>query len=57
MSSLEEIAAKINAKGEEIRKLKADKAPKDQLQPHVDELLRLKEQVSGLSFVMQCMWR
>lgn len=51
MTTLEEIGAKIGAKGEEIRKLKADKVAKDQLMPHVNELLQLKEQVP----VLRCM--
>ena len=43
MSTVEELTALISAKGEEIRVLKAGKAPKEALTPHINELLSLKE--------------
>jgi lysyl-tRNA synthetase class II len=51
MSSVEEITAAINAKGEEIRVVKAAKAPtmKDDLAPLVSELLALKIQYSNIT--------
>lgn len=43
MSSAEELAALIEAKGQEIRELKAGgTTAKDALKPHIDELLLLK---------------
>ena len=48
------VGSKIVAKGEEIRVLKAGKADKATLQPHVDELLSLKKQykeMTGADFV------
>lgn len=42
---LEELNNKIQQKGEEIRKLKADGISKDDLAPHVEELLALKAQL------------
>ena len=41
-SAKEELAALIEAKGQEIRTLKAEGTTKDVLKPHVDELLMLK---------------
>jgi hypothetical protein len=45
-SGLEELAAVITAKGDEIRLLKAAKADPALIKAHVDELLALKETVS-----------
>ena len=44
MSDGKEIEAEIVAKGDEIRQLKTDGASKDDLKPHIDELVSLKEQ-------------
>jgi lysyl-tRNA synthetase class II len=44
-SSLDELNAKITAKGDEIRQLKADGIDKQALAPHVEELLALKAQL------------
>lgn len=41
-STGEEIAGLIEAKGAEIRALKGEKVSKDELKPHIDELLVLK---------------
>jgi aspartyl-tRNA synthetase len=51
MSSVEDITQKINAKGEEIRALKAAKPPtlKDDLAPLVNELLALKLEYKTLT--------
>lgn len=38
-----EIEKLLVLKGEEIRQLKLNKATKEVLQPHIDELLKLKE--------------
>lgn len=42
MSSPEELAAQIEAKGQDIRTLKSEGIAKDALKPHIDELLLLK---------------
>ena len=42
---LEELNAKIKAKGDEIRQLKADGIEKAALAPHIEELLSLKSQL------------
>lgn len=42
---LDELNAKIKAKGDEIRQLKADGTDKEALAPHVEELLALKAQL------------
>lgn len=42
MSSAGEIAAAIEAKGQEIRTLKSEGTAKDALKPHIDQLLILK---------------
>jgi WHEP-TRS domain/OB-fold nucleic acid binding domain len=44
-SSLDELNQKIQAKGDEIRQLKADGTDKDALAPHIEELLALKAQL------------
>ena len=47
------LAEQIKAVGEKIRLLKKDKADKDALAPHIDELLKLKknyQEVTGVSF-------
>lgn len=44
-SSLEELNEKIQAKGDEIRQLKASGMDKQSLAPHVEELLALKAQL------------
>lgn len=51
MSTVEELTAAINSKGEEIRVIKAAKAPtmKDDLAPLVAELLALKLQYTNLT--------
>lgn len=49
MSSLEELAAQIEAKGQEIRTLKTEGTAKDALKPHIDELLRLKTTYKALA--------
>jgi hypothetical protein len=43
------LAAEIATKGDKIRELKAVKAEKDILQPHLDELLALKERHKALT--------
>jgi hypothetical protein len=43
MSTLEELTGLINAKAEHIRTLKTEKATKEAIAPHVEELLSLKE--------------
>jgi hypothetical protein len=49
MSTVEELTALINAKGEEIRVLKAEKASKEALTPHINDLLALKERFQILA--------
>ena len=49
MSSAEDIAAQIAGKGDEIRNLKSSGASKEDVQPHVDELLALKQQFKSLT--------
>lgn len=52
-ADVEKITAAIAQKGDEIRQLKADKAPKESILPAVDALLQLKkdfEQLTGKSF-------
>lgn len=44
-SSLDELNQKIKAKGDEIRQLKADGIDKQDLAPHVEDLLALKAQL------------
>ncbi|KAL3908919.1 MAG: hypothetical protein SGILL_008297 [Bacillariaceae sp.] len=44
-SSLDDLNQKITAKGDEIRQLKADGIDKQDLAPHVEELLALKAQL------------
>jgi Skp family chaperone for outer membrane proteins len=44
-TSLEELNQKIKSKGDEIRQLKADGIGKEDLAPHVEELLALKAQL------------
>jgi hypothetical protein len=47
------LAEEIKALGEKIRVLKKEKADKDILAPHIDELLKLKqkyEEVTGAAF-------
>jgi hypothetical protein len=44
MPTVEDLKKLIVAKGEEIKKLKADKVDKEALAPHIAELLSLKEQ-------------
>ena len=43
--SIDELNEKIKVKGDEIRALKADGISKDDLAPHIQELLALKEQL------------
>ncbi|CAM9531555.1 unnamed protein product [Laminaria digitata] len=45
----EELTALIEAKGQEIRTLKSDKASKDTLKPHIDELLVLKAKFKSMT--------
>lgn len=45
----EELTALIEAKGQEIRTLKSDKATKDTLKPHIDELLVLKAKFKSMT--------
>eukprot|EP00752_Nemacystus_decipiens_P010383 g9253.t1 len=50
----EQLAALIEAKGQEIRELKAAKTAKDALKPHIDELLLLKgkfQSTTGAAYV------
>lgn len=51
MSSVEELTAAINAKGEEIRKIKTEKPPtmKEDLEPLVAQLLALKVQYEAVA--------
>jgi histidyl-tRNA synthetase len=48
MASVEQIQADIKAQGDVVRQLKADKVDKDQLQPQLDALAKLKEQLARL---------
>lgn len=53
-STGEELAVLIEAKGQEIRELKAAKTAKDALKPHIDELLLLKgkfQSTTGAAYV------
>lgn len=53
-SSGEELAALIEAKGQEIRTLKSEGLAKDALKPHIDELLLLKnkfQSTTGSAYV------
>ena len=43
MSTVEELSVQIIQKGEDIRSLKAQGAPKDAITQHVNELLKLKD--------------
>ena len=47
-SGVDAVVAAIAAKGDEIRKLKADKAPKEAVAPAVDALLKLKKEYEAL---------
>mmetsp|Transcript_5208 Transcript_5208/g.8013 ORF Transcript_5208/g.8013 Transcript_5208/m.8013 type:complete len:905 (+) Transcript_5208:75-2789(+) len=49
MSELEELHKQISAKGDEIRSLKANKVSKQDLDPHIKELIGLKERYRDLN--------
>ena len=53
MSDLNDLERQIIEKGEEIRLLKVNKADKATLQPHVTELLNLKERFYFYFFCFQ----
>lgn len=48
MASIEQLTADIKSQGDVVRQLKADKVDKDQLQPQLDALAKLKEQLARL---------
>ena len=48
MASVEQLNADIKAQGDIVRQLKADKVEKEQLQPQLDALAKLKEQLARL---------
>ena len=45
----EELENSIKIKGDEIRVLKSDGISKEELKPHIDELLSLKDKLASLS--------
>jgi len=47
--AVDRIAAAIAQRGDEIRKLKADKAPKEAIAPAVEDLLRLKKEYEAVT--------
>ena len=47
--STEELEKSIKIKGDEIRALKSDGISKEDLKPHIDELLSLKDKLASLS--------
>ncbi|ORY82402.1 histidyl-tRNA synthetase [Leucosporidium creatinivorum] len=48
MASIEQLTADIKSQGDIVRQLKLDKVDKDQLQPQLDALAKLKEQLARL---------